>query len=141
MGNKKRGTDFEREFSELLSGEGFWAHRLKDNENGQPFDVIAAKDGKTYVFDCKDCQTGRFMLDRMEENQRNAMRLWAATGNQPGLFAIRFGGRVYLVPHRMLEILEENGTKSITEEGARKYGRTFGQWCHSQHRLSKGVAG
>lgn len=136
MSNKSNGTAFEKEFAQMLSDEGFWVHCLKDNANGQPFDVIAAKDGKSYVFDCKDCQTARYTLSRMEENQHNAMKLWAATGNQPGLFAVRFVGRVYLIPHRMLEILEENGTKSITEREARRYGRTFEQWCASQHRLS-----
>ena len=136
MSNKSNGTAFEKEFAQMLSDEGFWVHCLKDNANGQPFDVIAAKDGKSYVFDCKDCQTARYTLSRMEENQHNAMKLWAATGNQPGLFAVRFVGRVYLIPHRMLEILEENGTKSITEREARRCGRTFEQWCASQHRLS-----
>lgn len=139
MSNKKRGTDFEMEFSELLSENGFWAHRLKDNENGQPFDVIAARNGRTYAFDCKDCQGERFALSRMEENQRNAMKLFAVTGNRPGMFAIRFNGRIYLVPYRMLEILEENGTKSITEAEAGRYGRTFEQWIHSQNSLGGAV--
>lgn len=137
MSNKKNGTVFERDFAELLSGEGFWAHCLKDNANGQPFDVIAAKNKRTYVFDCKDCATERFVLSRIEENQHNAMKLWSETGNQQGMFAIKFSGRIYLVPHGMLKILEENGTKSITEIEARRYGRTFEQWCYSQHRLDR----
>ena len=137
MSNKSNGTAFERTFAELLSEEGFWAHCLKDNVNGQPFDVIAAKNGRTYVFDCKDCQTDRFVLSRIEENQRNAMSLWAETGNYQGMFAVKFSGRIYLIPHRMLEILVENGTKSITEIEARRYGRTFEQWCYSQHRLDR----
>ena len=137
MSNKSNGTAFERTFAELLSEEGFWAHCLKDNVNGQPFDVIAAKNGRTYVFDCKDCQTDRFVLSRIEENQRNAMSLWGETGNYQGMFAVKFSGRIYLIPHRMLEILVENGTKSITEIEARRYGRTFEQWCYSQHRLDR----
>lgn len=137
MSNKSNGTAFERKFAELLSGEGFWAHCLKDNANGQPFDVIAARNGRTYVFDCKDCATERFVLSRIKENQRNAMELWSATGNHQGMFAIKFSGRIYLLPHQMLEILVENGTKSITEIEARRYGRTFEQWCYSQHRLDR----
>ena len=137
MSNKSNGTAFERAFAELLSEEGFWAHCLKDNVNGQPFDVIAAKNGRTYVFDCKDCQTDRFVLSRIEENQRNAMSLWAETGNYQGMFAVKFSGRIYLIPHRMLEILVGNGTKSVTEIEARRYGRTFAQWCYSQHRLDR----
>ena len=140
MSNKSNGTAFERKFAELLSEEGFWAHCLKDNVNGQPFDVIAAKNGRTYVFDCKDCQTDRFVLSRIEENQHNAMKLWAETGNHPGMFAVKFSGKIYLVPYRMLEILMENGTKSISEIEMRRYGRTFEQWCYSQHRMDKVVA-
>lgn len=139
MSNKSNGTTFERKFAELLSGEGFWAHCLKDNVNGQPFDVIAAKNGRAYVFDCKDCQTDRFVLSRIEENQHNAMRLWDETGNHQGMFAVKFSGRIYLMPYRMLEILEKNGTRSISEIEARRYGRTFEQWCYSQHRMDKVV--
>lgn len=137
MSNKKNGTVFERNFAELLSREGFWAHCLKDNANGQPFDVIAARNGRTYVFDCKDCATERFVLSRIEENQHNAMNLWSETGNQPGLFAIKFSGRIYLMSLKMLDILEKNGTKSITEIEARRCGWTFEQWCYSQHRLDR----
>lgn len=141
MSNKSNGTAFERKFAELLSGEGFWVHCLKDNVNGQPFDVIAAKNGKTYVFDCKDCQTDRFALSRIEENQHNAMRLWAETGNQKGMFAVKFSGGIYLLQHCALEILLENGVKSISELEARRYGRTLEQWCYSQHRMDKVVTG
>lgn len=139
MSNKSNGTAFERKFAGLLSEEGFWAHCLKDNANGQPFDVIAAKNGRAYVFDCKDCQTDRFALSRIEENQHNAMKLWAETGNHPGMFAVKFSGRIYLVPYRMLEILIENGTKSISEIEMRRCGRTFEQWCCSQRRMDKVV--
>ena len=139
MSNKSNGTAFERKFAEILSAEGFWAHCLKDNVNGQPFDVIASKNGRTYVFDCKDCQTDRFALSRIEENQRNAMRLWAETGNQKGMFAVKFSGRIYLLQHTALEILLENGVKSISEIEARRCGRTLEQWCYSQHRMDKAV--
>lgn len=139
MSNKSNGTAFERKFAELLSAEGFWVHCLKDNANGQPFDVIAAKNGRAYVFDCKDCQTDRFVLSRIEENQHNAMRLWADTGNYQGMFAVKFSGRIYLMPYRMLVIFMENGTKSLSEIEMRRYGRTFEQWCYSQHRMDKAV--
>ena len=139
MSNKSNGTAFERKFAELLSAEGFWAHCLKDNVNGQPFDVIAAKNGRTYIFDCKDCQTDRFVLSRIEENQHNAMRLWGDTGNHQGMFVVKFSGRIYLMPYRMLETFMENGTKSLSEIEMRRYGRTFEQWCYSQHRMDKAV--
>ena len=46
MSNKSNGTAFEREFAEMLSERGFWVHLLKNNSNGQPFDVIATKNNQ-----------------------------------------------------------------------------------------------
>ena len=70
MSNKSAGTMFEREFAGKLAKNRFWVHRFQDNKNGQPCDVIAARNGKTYLFDCKDC-AGAFQLSRVEENQYN----------------------------------------------------------------------
>ena len=65
-------------------------HRFQDNKNGQPCDVIAARNGETYLVDCKDCQKDVFELRRVEENQYNAMLLFHMTGNSRGMFAVRF---------------------------------------------------
>lgn len=140
MSNKSMGTEFEKEFAQMLAEKGFWAHCMKDNQNGQPFDVIAARNGATYVFDCKECQGESFRLSRIEENQHNAMSLWSSTGNRQGLFAIRIQGEVILVPHRMLAILKENGTKQAGYGDLLRYGRIFGQWIEHQDRLDKQVA-
>lgn len=109
MSNKSSGTAFECDFAARLSGYGFWVHRLQDNRNGQPFDVIAARNGKAYAIDCKDCTDGIFRLSRMEENQLNAMRLWEETGNTEGLFAIRDArnGLVYMAGRNYLEKVRE----------------------------------
>ena len=89
MSNKSAGTQFEREFAARLAAEGFWVHRFQDNKNGQPCDVIAARNGEAYLFDCKDCKTDTFSLRRVEENQFNAMRLFDTTGNRRGMSGIR----------------------------------------------------
>ncbi len=139
MSNKSTGTTFEKEFAGMLSDGGFWSHCLEDNQNGQPFDVIAARNGATYVFDCKDCMGEAFRLSRIEENQQNAMSLWSSTGNRQGLFAIRIHGKIILVPHRMLVILKENGTKQVKYSDLLRYGRTFEQWMGHQDKLDKKV--
>lgn len=110
MSNKSNGTAFEREFSRMLAANGFWAHCIKDNENGQPFDVIAAKDGIAYAFDCKDCSQERFPFSRIEENQRTAMKLWYECGNGEPIFAIRFPLRgVRMISISTLMEMEDNG--------------------------------
>lgn len=141
MNQKNIGSAFEREFAEILSQQGFWVHRMQDNQNGQPFDLIAAKNKRTYVFDCKNCRDGVFRLSRIEENQQQAMRLWRETGNWEGMFAIRFSGRIYLMPCHMLIALSKNGTKSITEMDVIRYGKHLEAWMDLQRRIDGEDAG
>lgn len=128
MSNKSTGTAFEREFAQIFADRGFWVHCLRDNANGQPFDLVAVRNNIAYAFDCKECRGNVFRLSRLEENQDNAMALWAETGNQFSFFAIRFGEKTYLVPHRMLVILKEHRTKQLKETDAAKYGQELFQW-------------
>lgn len=96
--NRKTGTSFERELCEELARHGFWAHNLAQNSAGQPFDVIAARDGKSYPIDCKVCEHDLFKLVRIEENQYSAMTLWRDTGNGEGWFALKMSsGEVYMI--------------------------------------------
>lgn len=136
MSNKSTGTAFEREFAHMLSENGFWAHCLKDNSNGQPFDVIAARNGATYVFDCKDCQGKVFSLSRIEENQHNAMTLWRETGNREGIFSIKINRKVYLVTYAELMYFHDaKGTLSATEHVINEIGCSFERWIERQGKL------
>ncbi len=128
MNNKSEGTAFEKEFAELLSERGFWAHLLQDNHNGQPFDVIAVKNDEPYAFDCKDCTGKNFELRRMEENQRYAMQLWLDCRNTVAMFAVRYSGnQIYLFEYGDL-IEYEKEMKSIPESKAAVYGYTIDEF-------------
>lgn len=135
VSNKSTGTAFEREFAEILAERGFWAHCLRDNVNGQPFDLIAVRNNNAYAFDCKECQGSVFRLSRMEENQCNAMALWAETGNQFSFFVIRFKDRIYLVQHRVMDILKGKGTKQLKETETARYGQELSQWLKQKDML------
>ena len=113
MSNKQAGTAFEKDFAELLSKRGYWAHRIQDNKNGQPFDVIACKDNEPYVFDCKDCSGDGFPLSRIEDNQEYAMELFLATGNRHAYFAIRLFDDIYVVSYLYLIALRDRGIKKV----------------------------
>ena len=127
--NKDKGTQFENEFASILSRHGFWVHLFQDNKNGQPCDVVAARNGRTHLFDCKDCEGEMFRLSRMEENQINAMQLFEMTGNSRGMFAVRFpGNRIYLVAYWELKALRDNGVKSISSEECRTRGTELERW-------------
>lgn len=128
MSNKSKGTAFEKELAQIFADRGFWVHCLRDNANGQPFDLIAVRNDMAYAFDCKDCEGSLFRLSRVEDNQESAMTLWSEMGNRFSFFAIRFGGKIYLIPHRMLMILKDGGTKQLRETEAAKYGQELYRW-------------
>lgn len=115
MSNKSEGNKFEREFCEILFAHDFWVHNMAQNQHGQPADVIAVKDGKAFLIDCKVCSTNKgFPFNRIEENQYFAMDYWAIKGNGSGWFAILFEEEIYMVSLsviRMFKIIGHNGLK------------------------------
>ena len=101
MSNKKLGNQFEAELCEILSMYGFWCHNLAANSAGQPADLLAVRNGKSYLIDCKVCSTDKgFDLKRVEENQDLAMTLWEECGNGQGWFAMKLPtGDIFMLPH------------------------------------------
>lgn len=107
MNNKKLGTAFEREFCELMAKKGWWVHFITPAPNGgQPFDVIACKEGDCRVFDCKTSASHIFRFDRLEENQIMAFERWLLCGNPDPYIAVKYNDHVYLIKYRRLKIYE-----------------------------------
>lgn len=128
MNNKNLGNTFEREFSLLLSSNGFWCHRLQDNKNGQPADIIAVKGNQAALIDCKLCINNTFSLSRMEENQINAMRKWLQSGNVYACFAIKITDDIRMLNFEMLIKLKNDGIKKLDENDITKYSIPFEAW-------------
>lgn len=129
MSNKSAGTAFEREFAELLAEKGFWVHRLQDNQNGQPFDIIAVKNGRAYAFDCKDCTGRSFPLSRIEENQRMAMERWEECGNGTGYFAVHFvSSGTHILPLNKITSYIKFGARTLTEKDIKQIGTPLDSW-------------
>lgn len=104
MNNKKLGTEFEREFCNLLASRGYWVHFISPAPNGgQPFDVIAVKGGEAYAFDCKTSVSEKFPFTRLEENQIMAFERWKACGNNEPKIAIKYDDKIYLVNYSYLK--------------------------------------
>lgn len=105
MSNKKLGNSFESELCEILSMYGFWCHNLAQNSAGQPADVIAVKNGRAYLIDCKVCSTDKgFALSRVEDNQELSMNLWGECGNGQGWFAMKLPtGDIFMVHHVVIK--------------------------------------
>ena len=96
--NRAVGNAFESELCNLLFDNGFWAHNLKQDNSGQPADVIAVRNKVAYLIDCKDCSAKGFDLRRIEDNQITAMDLWEQCGNGQGWFAIKVNDEIWMMP-------------------------------------------
>lgn len=119
--NRKTGVSFEQRLCISLSGYGFWAHNLAQKSQGQPFDVLAAKNGSAYPIDCKVCEKDTFKLDRIEDNQSSSMELWRDTGNGEGWFALELSnGAVYFISYSTMEGLIRAGESSIPASRIKK---------------------
>lgn len=117
MNNKKLGNNFESAFCEILFEKGFWCHNLAQNQAGQPADVIAVRNGKSYLIDCKVCSRGRFPFSRIEENQHNAMDLWKECGNGEGWFALKVEEEeIVMIPHFSIKaLMHEKSVLNLTD--------------------------
>ncbi len=114
MNNKRLGTEFEVEFCKLLAGRGYWVHFIAPSPNGgQPFDVIAAKDGKAHAYDCKTSVAVKFPFTRLEENQKLAFERWKKCGNSEPQIAVKYGNSVYLINY---SYLKEQGVVNLERE-------------------------
>lgn len=129
--NKKTGNSFEAELCQLLSNAGYWAHNLAQKAAGQPFDVIAARGGKTYVIDCKVCEHDRFDTNRIEQNQFSAMFLWEESGNGKGWFALKLSDASIWMIRIDLMLHLSCKSKTINEDDIRHYGILAVDWALS----------
>lgn len=102
--NRKVGNDFESDLCDIFAEHGFWVHNLAQKIAGQPADVIAVRNRRAYLIDCKVCSTSKgFSLKRMEDNQDLSMTLWQECGNGEGWFAILLAGQIYMIPHTVIK--------------------------------------
>ena len=128
MSNKKLGNDFESQFCEILFEQGFWCHNLAQNQVGQPADVIAVRNGKAYLIDCKVCINDIFPFSRIESNQHTAMTLWKQSGNDYGWFALQLSNKdIYMIDHEWMIALSLNQS-SINRDLITHYGLPLGRW-------------
>lgn len=130
MTNKKLGNDFESELCELLSSQGFWAHNFAQNQDGQPADVIAVKNKKAYLIDCKVCSTKKgFDLSRMEDNQDLSMELWKDCGNGEGWFAVKLESQIFMIPHFTVRAFR-NQQSAMSPKDVFECGKPLDKWIN-----------
>ena len=128
MSNKSEGNAFERAFADKLRECRFWVHNLQQNASGQPADIIAVRGGKAYLIDCKVCDTERFTLSRMEDNQIDAMNFWLTCGNTAPYFALRLSDGIYMADYCWLKLISSMGIKSLNGPYIRETCPTLSEW-------------
>lgn len=71
-----------------------FVYNLPNKINGQPFDILAAKNNKFFAFECKNCSKDYFPLSRVEDNQIQAFNKLSSTGNYNYYFIFNFSGDI-----------------------------------------------
>ena len=128
MNNKQAGDRFERDFCERLAGDGFWAHFMGGNKNGQPADIIAVKNEIAYLIDAKDCKNDVFEFRRIEDNQDTSMIKWEMCGNNQGLFALNTSKGVYMLQYGVVQALQCMGLKKLNIGGIMLHEIAYEEW-------------
>lgn len=116
--NRTTGNRFEQELSHILAEHGYWVHVMQQNKSGQPADIIAVKGKFHTLIDCKVISDDKgFPFDRIEENQRYAMRLFTKRGNELCYFALKLPDEtIRMVSLSRLETLKCRGKKRIADK-------------------------
>lgn len=88
--NKKRGNLFEKEWLKILKDNRFWA--TYDKGYSQSCDIVAGKNNKILLFECKVCIKDFFNLERVEVNQNDSRKWFELTGNEYAYFVYKIDG-------------------------------------------------
>ena len=130
--NRTTGGRFEQELSHALAERGFWVHVMQQNKAGQPADIIAVKGKYHTLVDCKVCDNGFFSFDRIEDNQRLAMKTFFRKCGELCYFALRLpDNSVWMISLERCETLKNRGKKRITEEDIRTGTWSLEAWLDS----------
>lgn len=123
MNNKRLGNSFEKEYAEMLREKGYWVTFLvpKQHVGSQPCDLIAIKEDRAMLVDCKTCSGRLFPIGRIEENQRQAFKRYGECGNTNYVLAIKWRDEVYEVNLRDVDFTK----KSIDLEGGTNENSSF----------------
>lgn len=130
--NRASGGRFEQELSHILAENGFWVHVMQQNKAGQPADIIALRGRFHTLIDCKVCDNGFFSFERIEENQKSAMKMFFRKAGELCYFALRLpDGTIRMVSLELCETLRGRGYKRITAERMSQETWSLEKWLES----------
>ena len=130
--NRSVGNRFEQELSHELADRGFWVHVMQQNKAGQPADIIAVKGKYHTLIDCKVCDNGFFAFERIEDNQRLAMKTFFRKCGELCYFALKLpDNSIWLISLERCDTLKNRGKKRLTEEDIRTGTWSLQAWLDS----------
>ncbi len=131
--NRTNGNRFEQELSNRLAECGFWVHVMQQNAAGQPADIIAVKGKFHTLIDCKVISDNNgFSFDRVEENQKYAMRMFQRKCGELCYFALKTpDDEIHLVSLERIETLKSRGRKRLTEKDIQDQTWSLEKWLDS----------
>lgn len=130
--NRTTGGRFEQDLSHLLHEHGFWVHVLQQNKAGQPADIIALRGSFHTLIDCKVISDNKgFPFERVEENQKYAMRMFQRRTGELCWFALRLpDGSMWMVPLEKIETLKGRGKRRLTDHDIRTETWPIERWLN-----------
>ena len=139
--NRTVGGRFEQELSSILSEHGFWVHVFQQNKSGQPADIIAVMGKFHTLIDCKVISDDKgFPFERVEENQKFAMRMFQRKCNELCYFALRLpDGDIRMVSLERIETLKNRGRKRMTDNDIRTETWSIEKWLEASETWSEDV--
>ena len=116
--NRTQGNRFEQELSNRLAERGFWVHVMQQNAAGQPADIIAVKGKFHTLIDCKLISDDMgFTFDRIEENQKYAMKRFHRRCGEMCYFALKLqDNSIRMVSLEKLEQIRLRGRKRFSDK-------------------------
>ena len=139
--NRTNGGHFEQELSEKLADNGFWVHVMQQNKSGQPADIIAVKGSFHTLIDCKVISDDNgFPFERVEENQKLAMRMFQRKANELCYFALKLPDEsIWLINLERIETIRGRGKKRLTDDEIRTQTWSLQSWVEASNDWSKDV--
>lgn len=131
--NRTTGGRFEQDLSHVLAEHGFWCHVMQQNKSGQPADLIAVKGHFHTLIDCKVISDNKgFPFERIEENQRSAMKMFFRKCYELCYFALKLPDEtVWMVSLERLDTFKNRGQKRLSEEDIRGKTWSLESWLES----------
>lgn len=138
--NRTTGGRFEQELSHILADNGFWVHVMQQNKAGQPADIIALRGRFHTLIDCKVCENGFFAFERIEDNQRSAMKMFFRKAGELSYFALKLpDGSIRMVSLERCETIKNRGKSRISAEDMQKETWNLDSWLESSRTWSEDI--